>query len=780
MKKILIQLLFIPLFFCSSESAIEPVRNYTLSVSAQNGGTVNISGGNYEAGELVTLIATANSGYVFSGWSNGSIKNPLLISVFSNQTIEAIFEEVKYSLLINTLGEGIVSETLVSSGRNSDYTKGSIVKLTAEPSQEWVFSRWTGDYNGTENPIEINMTEEKTLTAIFEKVTYSLSIETQGEGSVSEALISAGKLTDYNSGSVVKLTALPSSGWIFSNWSGDYEGIENPVEIDITEEKNILAVFIEGDQEIQYNLSISTQGEGSVSEELIESSKITDYALGSLVRLTAYPSEGWTFSKWIGDYEGFESPVEISISESKNITAVFEQPHNKQISFNIATTFQTVDGFGAGIKRRTEKLYALDDSLREQVEAYCFQDLEVNMIRFFVYWDLEPVNDNDDPNILDETKLDWTRYDSNDNIQRSRYVGEALNNAINLSTNGFDHIIGNANSAPGWLKTNGQHNNGGTLISGGEEEYTEFLIATINGIKSRYGIDVTAISPTNEPDYQVSYESMDTTPSELSNILLSLNSRLENDGLGHIKVVSPECFRVHQSNSPRSTTTYINSMFSNPNVENAVDVVATHTYADPNHNANWNALKSASKNKPVWVTESGVNNSQDQSMSDAANYIKWIIRGFNEGGLTAYMLHLFYGEAKETGYSSLVAWTPSGEIILPKRYFALKHFANLVKPGFQRILSQVQNSNLFVVSFKSPDLSKVIVQVYNDGGLNQQISLDIPDNSNSLTHYITSDSDQQNFSISNSTSFSSTNAFINVDIPSKSMHSFVFEIDNNN
>lgn len=780
MKKILIQLLFIPLFFCSSESAIEPVRNYTLSVSAQNGGTVNISGGNYEAGELVTLIATANSGYVFSGWSNGSIKNPLLISVFSNQTIEAIFEEVKYSLLINTLGEGIVSETLVSSGRNSDYTKGSIVKLTAEPSQEWVFSRWTGDYNGTENPIEINMTEEKTLTAIFEKVTYSLSIETQGEGSVSEALISAGKLTDYNSGSVVKLTALPSSGWIFSNWSGDYEGTENPVEIDITEEKNILAVFIEGDQEIQYNLSISTQGEGSVSEELIESSKITDYALGSLVRLTAYPSEGWTFSKWIGDYEGFESPVEISISESKNITAVFEQPHNKQISFNIATTFQTVDGFGAGIKRRTEKLYALDDSLREQVEAYCFQDLEVNMIRFFVYWDLEPVNDNDDPNILDETKLDWTRYDSNDNIQRSRYVGEALNNAINLSTNGFDHIIGNANSAPGWLKTNGQHNNGGTLISGGEEEYTEFLIATINGIKSRYGIDVTAISPTNEPDYQVSYESMDTTPSELSNILLSLNSRLENDGLGHIKVVSPECFRVHQSNSPRSTTTYINSMFSNPNVENAVDVVATHTYADPNHNANWNALKSASKNKPVWVTESGVNNSQDQSMSDAANYIKWIIRGFNEGGLTAYMLHLFYGEAKETGYSSLVAWTPSGEIILPKRYFALKHFANLVKPGFQRILSQVQNSNLFVVSFKSPDLSKVIVQVYNDGGLNQQISLDIPDNSNSLTHYITSDSDQQNFSISNSTSFSSTNAFINVDIPSKSMHSFVFEIDNNN
>ena len=29
-------------------------------------------------------------------------------------------------------------------------------------------------------------------------------------------------------------------------------------------------------------------------------------------------------------------------------------------------------------------------------------------------------------------------------------------------------------------------------------------------------------------------------------------------------------------------------------------------------------------------------------MTDAGNYIKWILRGFNEGGLTAYMVHLFY------------------------------------------------------------------------------------------------------------------------------------------
>ena len=235
----------------------------------------------------------------------------------------------------------------------------------------------------------------------------------------------------------------------------------------------------------------------------------------------------------------------------------------ERITFDTYDKLQTVDGFGAGIKRRTEDLYILNDSFREQVEQYCFGDLEVNMIRFFVYHDLEPENDNNDPYVLDETQLDWTRYDSDPSNWRTRYVGEALQNAFALSTFGFDHIIGNSNSAPAWLKTNGQHNNGGTLISGGESEFSEFLVAFINGMNSRYGVEVTAISPTNEPDYEVSYESMNTTPSELSSILINLNARLSNSGLDNIKIISPECFRVESQNTGTSATNYINSMFNN-------------------------------------------------------------------------------------------------------------------------------------------------------------------------------------------------------------------------
>ena len=438
---------------------------------------------------------------------------------------------------------------------------------------------------------------------------------------------------------------------------------------------------------------------------------------------------------------------------------------------------QSIDGFGAGIKRKTEDLYELEESLRNQIEAYCFEDLEVNMIRFFVYHDLEPSNDNNDPYVLDESQLDWTRYDSDPNQSRTRYVAEALQNAFSLSNNGFDHVIGNCNSAPGWLKTNGQHNNGGTLISGGESEYSEFLIAFLQGMKSRYDIDVTAISPTNEPDYEVSYESMNTPPSQLASIILNLNERLTTAQLDHVKIISPECFRVENTNnSAVSTTNYITDMFSSPEVVSAIDVVATHTYADSGHNANWNSLKTASQNKPIWVTESANLHSTDQSMTDAANYIKWMLKGFSEGGMTAYMMHLFYEEADSDGYSSLVAWDANGTIILPKRYHTFKHFSNLIKKGYRVIDSQTIEGDIMVGSFMSPDQTKIILQLFNEGD-SQDFSIDVPIGTTNISHYVTSNTENDNFSMHNDISFDIGSRYTSISIPPMSLHSVIYTIN---
>jgi len=456
------------------------------------------------------------------------------------------------------------------------------------------------------------------------------------------------------------------------------------------------------------------------------------------------------------------------------IEVVNTSPNNVKI--DVSQTFQTVDGFGGGIKRKTKELFELNNITRKQIEKYCFEDLEVNMIRFFVYHTLETSNDNSDPFLLDETKLDWRRYDSGFN-QQNFFVGEALNNAFSLSVNGFDEIIGNCNSAPGWLKTNGSHANGGTLISGGEDEYSEFLLGFLKGMKSKYNIDVTAISPSNEPDYEVTYESMNTTPFGLNGIIKNLNSRLLAESLQDIKIISPECFRVHSTTNPEvSTTNYINEMFNDWDVKSAVDVVASHTYADKGHNADWKALRASSSGKPIWITESANLNFEDISMVDATNYAKWILRGFNEGGISAYMVHLFYeGNNTQNSGSALVIWDTKGNIILPKRYFVMKHFANLVKRGYQLISSYTTLSNVMVGAFKSPDGKKVVLQILNEGAT-RNILLDVPLKTLTVSHYITSNSETENFTLTNDITFASGDDSISLTIPTMSMHSVVYDI----
>ena len=151
----------------SAEIVTPPILNYTLSVAAEEGGSVSSAGGSYKSGQVVTITATANSEYVFSGWSNGSNENPLNVTINSNQVISASFDKKKYALTISKVGEGSVTEELISSGRSTDYNSGSNVKLTAIPESGWGFLSWTGDFVGTDNPIEVNISEAKSITANF-------------------------------------------------------------------------------------------------------------------------------------------------------------------------------------------------------------------------------------------------------------------------------------------------------------------------------------------------------------------------------------------------------------------------------------------------------------------------------------------------------------------------------------------------------------------------------------------------------------------------------------
>ena len=216
-----------------------------VTVSPPLTGVVSPESGSYKDGSTVSIVATPNSEYDFVGWTGDETgsNNFLSFQMNSNKNIVAQFVKRKYSLTINTQGEGTVSEQLISSGKSTDYSSGSVIKLTANPSTGYYFSGWSGAITGDTSPIEVNIDRPKTITAKFEKKSYSLEIKIEGEGTVEEEIVVTGKSTDYLYGTTVRLTPTPTEGWDFIKWKEDHTGEENPLEITISEPTNITANF---------------------------------------------------------------------------------------------------------------------------------------------------------------------------------------------------------------------------------------------------------------------------------------------------------------------------------------------------------------------------------------------------------------------------------------------------------------------------------------------------------------------------------------------------------
>jgi hypothetical protein len=124
------------------------------------------------------------------------------------------------------------------------YAMGSSVKLTATPSAEYVFKEWTGGFTGTTNPANVIMDVDKTVTAVFEKREYPLSLTIVGSGTVKEEIIKiASSATNYKSGTTVRLTPQPSAGFQFKKWSGDDTTSKTPLDLVVSKPINLTCTF---------------------------------------------------------------------------------------------------------------------------------------------------------------------------------------------------------------------------------------------------------------------------------------------------------------------------------------------------------------------------------------------------------------------------------------------------------------------------------------------------------------------------------------------------------
>lgn len=163
MKNLILPLLIsLFIFGCTNDEIVEQVQKFTIEIISSDGGSVSSTGGSFIEGSSFSVTATPNNGFSFVQWSNGSISNPLELTVNSNQTIQAIFEEniVVYELTVNDSEGGYIS---VESG---SYERGTQLSITVTPNENYHFIGFEG-IDGFENTINITMDSDKTIQPNF-------------------------------------------------------------------------------------------------------------------------------------------------------------------------------------------------------------------------------------------------------------------------------------------------------------------------------------------------------------------------------------------------------------------------------------------------------------------------------------------------------------------------------------------------------------------------------------------------------------------------------------
>jgi hypothetical protein len=237
-----------------------------VKVYPEGSGTVTWEG-ELKPDETVRIKAESADGYVFSHWMSAPSPSGMDVAMFKNPLDDQTEVELGYTYDVLTAifverpqdvhvvnfqaeGEGFISGDPVQFVAIEDSTE----EVWAVAPDGKVFKSWTGDYEGTENPLVISdVNKDMTVTATFQDAPeglcrVSFAIE-DNMGSI---------LGDTNQAVVpgessVHVTAVPSYGCVFVGWTGDCRGMENP----------LVLKDVEGDMQIQARFLAVSDGKPS-------------------------------------------------------------------------------------------------------------------------------------------------------------------------------------------------------------------------------------------------------------------------------------------------------------------------------------------------------------------------------------------------------------------------------------------------------------------------------------------------------------------------------------
>ena len=277
----------------------------TTDVNPAGAGTVT-GGGTYPEGTEVTLTAMANTGYIFSHWSDGLTTNPRTITVNANANYTAYFITGGGGTMYTV---NVVSENplLGSVSGGGTYPAGAVIQISATPSPSARFVSW--DDGNADNPRTVTVIGDITYTAKFEALqNYTITVVS---GNPAMGTVEGGGT--FLEGTVINISATPLTGYYFIGWSDG--NADNPRSITVTANETYVAQF--GTNPVQtFTLTVmcnssegTTIGSGT-------------YTAGSTATIAAFPNSGYLFDKWQDNVT--DNPRQVTVTGDMTFVAFFK------------------------------------------------------------------------------------------------------------------------------------------------------------------------------------------------------------------------------------------------------------------------------------------------------------------------------------------------------------------------------------------------------------------------------------------------------------------------
>ena len=275
-----------------------PLAEYSIAVGVNDNkmGTTKVDE-NTICGAQIS--ATANYGYHFTQWSDGNIDNPRTFVLTQDTAFTAEFAPNHYT--ISTLSSDMERGTI-----SGDVTTTYLdhITITATANYGYHFSHWD-DYN-YDNPRQVQVTEDKTYIAYFDKNTYYITKNyDSNQGYVNGA--TSGEYLDN-----ITLIAEPNSAYHFVRWEDG--NTDNPRTIILTQDTTFTAEFAINQYSITTTSSHfergTTQGDATVN-----------YLEYTTISATA--NYGYHFSSW--NDGNTDNPRVVQVTDNKTYTAQFDK-----------------------------------------------------------------------------------------------------------------------------------------------------------------------------------------------------------------------------------------------------------------------------------------------------------------------------------------------------------------------------------------------------------------------------------------------------------------------